>query len=124
MLVTRTVTHKELPSWLNAADAFVLPSMAEGSSNAVAEAMACGLPIITSDIPSMRELVPKIAAIFVPPTDVAALSAAIESVMQDSERRGAMGAAAVRAARNFTLSDRATLVAGWIEGIIASHSNR
>ena len=41
--------HEEIPRYLNCADAFVLPTLAEGCCNAVIEAMACSLPIISSD---------------------------------------------------------------------------
>jgi glycosyltransferase involved in cell wall biosynthesis len=41
---------------LSAADAFLFPSLTEGMPNAVLEALACGLPVVGSDIPVLREL--------------------------------------------------------------------
>lgn len=47
----------EVLRWYKAADALVMPSLTEGSSNVVLEAMACGCPVLASDIPGMRELI-------------------------------------------------------------------
>ncbi|CAN2046371.1 Glycosyltransferase family 4 protein [Candidatus Magnetomoraceae bacterium gMMP-1] len=49
--------HNEIKNYLQKADIFVLPSLNEGMSNAVLEAMACGLPLIITDVGGSRELV-------------------------------------------------------------------
>ena len=52
-----SVEHSQIPYWLNFADALILPSKNEGMPNVVLEAMACGTPIIASDIDANRELI-------------------------------------------------------------------
>jgi glycosyltransferase involved in cell wall biosynthesis len=51
------VSHAELPVWLSAANALVLPSEREGLANAWIEALACGTPLIIPDIGGAREVV-------------------------------------------------------------------
>ena len=51
------VPHEELPGYYATSDIFVLPSRNEGMSNTVLEAMAAGLPIITTDTGGTRELI-------------------------------------------------------------------
>lgn len=50
-------TKAEMPDLYRSADVFILPSLYEGMSNAVLEAMASGLPVIASDVPGNRALV-------------------------------------------------------------------
>lgn len=71
------VPHSEVVACLRAADVFVLPSLHEGMSNAVLEAMACGLPVIRTDTGGSREMVRSNGRV-VPPADAQALRAAIE----------------------------------------------
>ncbi len=71
---------------------FVLSSRTEGLPVTVMEAMLAGLPIIASDVGSIREEVtPGENGLLVPPDDPAALAAAIDELMADADRRAAMG---------------------------------
>ena len=50
-------SEEELPSYLSAADVFVLPSRMEGMPIAALEALACGVPLLVSDIPALKSLI-------------------------------------------------------------------
>lgn len=54
---TGEVKHDEIVKYLQNSDIFVLPSLNEGMSNSILEAMACGLPIITTNTGGSKELI-------------------------------------------------------------------
>ena len=65
-----SVPNSELPQWLNAADIFCLPTLAEGHCNAIEEAKACGLPVVSSNIKSVIEQLKNHTAITVDPQSI------------------------------------------------------
>jgi glycosyltransferase involved in cell wall biosynthesis len=73
-----------------AADLFVLPSVGEGASMALLEAMASGLPVVLTEGADLPEIESTGAGIVVPPT-AEALAEAIRSLGADPHRRAAMG---------------------------------
>lgn len=118
-VVTFTGARRDVATILRAADAFVLPSIAEGMSNALVEAMACGLPCIVTDaIGGVDALVGRDRGIVVAPRDVDAWAAAMTAVVRDGARRAALGrAAAAFVHARFTLDRTAAQLAGLYESI-------
>jgi len=91
---------EETPAFYREADAFILPSYAEGSPNVVLEAMASGLPVIVSDGPGLRESVRDGVEGFVTPArDAGAIRAALGRLVHDREARRRMGEAGLARAR-------------------------
>ncbi len=71
-------------AWMQRADALMLPSMTEGSPNVLIEAMACGCPVIASDIAASRELIgPLEAGWLVPAGDEGGFAAAADAILAD-----------------------------------------
>src|SRR5919205_3097844 len=81
-------------AFMRTLDVFVLPSFAEGTSKSVIEAMAHGLPIITTNVGGLPDLLTEDAGILVPPGDSAALAEAMQRLASDSSLRMCMGQAA------------------------------
>jgi glycosyltransferase involved in cell wall biosynthesis len=115
------VRHEVVPELLCCADLFVLPTTSEGSCNAVIEAMACGLPIVTSRGRYMDDIVDDEVAIRVDPMDVRAIRDAVLSLKNDPERRARMSAACLRKAKRFDIDDRARRVTEWMEELVRTH---
>lgn len=81
-------------AFMRTLDVFVLPSFAEGTSKSLIEAMAHGLPIITTSVGGSPDLIPSGAGILIPPGDSAALAKAMECLASDPALRRQMGQAA------------------------------
>jgi glycosyltransferase involved in cell wall biosynthesis len=95
----------DVPRLLKLADVFVFPSRTEGLPNALLEAMAAGLPVVTTDAPGCRDLIAHgRTGLIVPVDDAAALAREVERVLSDADLSRRLGqAAAADATRNFML---------------------
>lgn len=80
------------------ADLFVLPSLHEGYGMALAEALARGLPVVSTTAGAIVDTVPAEAGVLVPPNDVHALRDALRRLMDEPDWRSALAAGARRAA--------------------------
>jgi glycosyltransferase involved in cell wall biosynthesis len=82
--------------------AFVMSSVGEGVSRAALEAMAAGLPVVTTDTGGMPEVVAdRVNGLLVPQRDPAALADAFGALAADPHLRLELGARAAACARNF-----------------------
>jgi glycosyltransferase involved in cell wall biosynthesis len=83
------VATGDLPALLSGARLFVFPSLYEGFGLPVLEAMACGTPVVCSNVSSLPEVAGD-AAVPVDPLDVKELAAAMERVLGDEELRAGL----------------------------------
>lgn len=82
----------DIPDMMRLLDCFVLPSLAEGVSNTLLEAMATGLPVIATGVGANAELVQHgVTGLIVPTNNADAMAAAILHMQQDPEAARAMG---------------------------------
>lgn len=104
--------------YLQASDLFVFPTEEEAFGISVIEAMACGLPVVTTGVDGMRDIVRSgVDALLVPPGDDAALARAIRRVLQADDRFGAMAAASMDSVRErYSVND----VVGSYRDLLAS----
>ena len=95
------VTDDELVSLYNAADVFVYPSLYEGFGLPVLEAMACGVPVVTSRTTSLPEVAGE-AALLVDPLDTIELAGAIGRVLSNRPLNEELRAKGLRHVATFT----------------------
>lgn len=74
--------HATIARWLAAADVLCLPSRSEGLANAWVEALACGTPIVITDVGGATELIDRPEAGYIVEPDVDAVAAAIHDLIQ------------------------------------------
>ena len=110
--------HEEIPLYLNAADVFVLPTLAEGCSNSIVEALACGLPVISSDLPFNYDILNADNSILIDPNDVSAIAKAITTLRDNVTTRKKMSNCALETARHLTISNRTEKIISFIESRI------
>lgn len=89
-----------------ALDIFVMPSLKEGFSNALIEAMACGLPIVTTAVGGNPEAIRhEINGLLVPPSDSKAFIEALRTIVNNPETRLRMGRESLRIAQSFSMEE-------------------
>lgn len=91
---------EDMPSLLRSVDVAVLPSYREGLPKGLIEAAACGIALVTTDVPGCREVVTDMEdGLLVPARDSKALAAAIARLQDDEGLRRRLAAAAHHRAR-------------------------
>ncbi len=96
------VSREEQALWYAGAALFLYPSLYEGFGLPVAEALACGVPTITSDVSSLPEVAGPVA-IQVPPTDVVRLAQAMRDALADRTLRQRMVVEGPQWTRRFSM---------------------
>ena len=111
------VNHHYLPAWYHTMDVLVMPSRYENFSNAILEALACGIPFLASDVGGNRVLAEKGFGWLFHPESIASLTTRLHQVKvhcAERTRRGQLGSRCVRENYSWAAS------AQCLEQIIAS----
>lgn len=110
-----TVKHDKIVKYLNTGDVFVLPTIHEGSCNAIIEAFACGLPIISSNKSFNDDILDNSYSLRIDTLNIEEIKNAIEKLYNDKDLREKMANNALKAANNFNLDNRANNIIDFIK---------
>jgi glycosyltransferase involved in cell wall biosynthesis len=99
--LTDWVADEDIPAMMNAAAAFVYPSLYEGFGLPPLEAMACGTPVLCSNTSSLPEVVGD-GGLLLDPHDAHAWAAALERILSDEHLRADLRARGLIQARKFS----------------------
>ena len=107
VLLCGKIDHNELPELLSACDFFVLPTLNEGCCNAILEALACGLPVISSNLPFNNGILTETNSIRIDPMDIDELSLAMSKLTKDPKLRMKLAEGAYESSGQFRIQTRA-----------------
>lgn len=114
VVFTGYVPDEDLPALYRGAAAFAYPSLYEGFGLPVAEAMACGVPVLTSNLSSMPEVAGD-AAVLVDPEDTRSIAAGLLRILTDPRLAAELSEKGFRRARGFTWERTARLALATFE---------
>ena len=95
------VDDEDLPTLYSAADLYLFPSIYEGFGLPMLEAMACGVPVIASDVSSLPEVGGE-TAVMIPPHDLLQWTQKIDALLSNLEQRQQMAAAGYQQVQKFS----------------------
>lgn len=82
LAIANGIAHEQVVLYMNASNALILPSIAEGSPNVVKEAMACNLPIVASNVGDVLQVIGRTKGCSVCPLDPEAFAIGIEKALR------------------------------------------
>jgi glycosyltransferase involved in cell wall biosynthesis len=97
------VDHDRVMSLLQGADLFCFPTSSEGFPKAVLEALACGLPVVTTKVSVLPELIGTGCGVLVENATPVAVAQAVKSCLSDADRYRAMSGKAIETAKQYSL---------------------
>ncbi len=108
------VEHSYIAEYLNCADIYVLPTLAEGCSNSIVEAMSCGLPIVSSDMPFNYDILDENNSLLINPMNIDEIKKTILELYENHELKNNMSKASLDKAKKLRIDIRVKYILDFI----------
>jgi glycosyltransferase involved in cell wall biosynthesis len=119
----KSLEHELVSDFLNAIDVFCLPTLSEGSCNAIVEAMACGAPIISSNLPFNDDALNESNSIRIDPTSVEEIKNAIYYLMVNDSERVRLQEASLSTAQGLAIESRTDRILKFVNTFTKKDAN-
>lgn len=106
ILFSGKVPHNEILTYICASDVFVLPTNNEGCCNAIVEALACGLPVISSNQLFNADILDNTCSIQIDPMNTEEIKNAIEKLMNNNELKNNLANGAMLKSKGLSINTR------------------
>ncbi len=118
IIFSGTLDHELIPEYLSMSDVFVLPTLAEGCCNAIIEAMACGLPIISSNLPFNDDILDDSCSIRINPNSIEEIKNAIILLKENTQLRASLAEGALNMSSKLNIANRTKNILSFIDKIV------
>lgn len=109
------VPHDDLVTYLNSADVFILPTLAEGCCNAIVEALACGKPVISSNLPFNDDILNDDNSLRIDPLNICEITEALDNVFQNPKLKERLERGSIATGKLLIISKRIKKIAEFME---------
>lgn len=106
--------HNLIPQYINCSDVFVMPTQKEGCCNAIVEALAMGIPVISANRPFNDDILDDKNSIRIDPDDVNAITEAIRTLRDNKELRQSMADYSLSRHNEYSIQGRAKRILEFI----------
>lgn len=118
ILYMDSVPHDLIPEYLSASDVFVLPTLNEGCCNAIVEALSCGVPVISSNLPFNDDILDETCSVRIDPSNVEEIKNAIMLLKNDETLRLKLAMGALEKSKTLSIETRAQKILEFIHSKI------
>ena len=116
------INHSLIPTYMNCSNVFVMPTLKEGCCNAIVEALAIGLPVISSNGAFNDDILNDENSIRINPNNVHEIASAIKLLKENPTLCKSMTEYSISKHKQYSISSRAYSILSFIDNQVKKHS--